>query len=31
MVQLINGDCLVEMKSIPDKSIKMKQNINYYL
>ena len=23
MMQLINGDCLVEMKSIPDKSIDM--------
>ena len=23
MVQLINGDCLVEMKNIPDKSIDM--------
>ena len=31
MMQLIKGDCLVEMKSIPDKSIKMKNNINYYL
>ena len=31
MMQLIKGDCLVEMNNIPDKSVKMKQNINYYL
>ena len=39
MMQLIKGDCLVEMNSIADKSIdidqelwnKMKNNINYYL